>query len=177
MMVPKDRTDRIFWFLSVTFFALAMSIFTFYTVTALIETGSLYPFGSHMVETEFPPYSPVFAKPVTYFVFFLILGWLFGIESIKERVSRWPPAYRRLALVISVFIIFVSGYEVLYNFTLWSSLMTWAKMSGTLNPDILINPFPKEEMAWNITFATKIYTAILFISVITTIYLYRMRSK
>ena len=171
--IPKRKVDRVFWVISITLFSAALFILAFYTVKALLESGSLYPIGSNMVNTEFPPSSPFYAKPVTYFVFFMVLGWLFGLESTKERISQWSPFYRRLALILSIFFIFATGYEVLYNFTLWSALMTWAKMSGNLNPDILINEFPSEEAAWNITFATKIYTAFFFISTITAIYLVR----
>jgi hypothetical protein len=173
MYIPRGKADRAFWFISIALFSIAAFIIVFYMVKALIESGSIFPIGANMVSTEFPPEAPFYAKPVTYFVFSLVLGWLFGLESMKERISMMPSGYRRLALVLSIFIIFMAGYEVLYNFTLWGALMTWAKMGGYFNPDVLINPFPSEEAAWNITFATKVYTSIFFMAIITAIYLVR----
>jgi hypothetical protein len=46
---------------------------------------------------------------------------------------------------------------------------------GLCNPDQFMNPYPRIESCWNIVFATKMYTALFFVSVFSFIYFLRVQ--
>ncbi|MFQ5871151.1 MAG: hypothetical protein ACE5IB_03205 [Candidatus Geothermarchaeales archaeon] len=175
-----------FRWLSIAFLAASLLIFSFYLGRAVVD-DRLWPFGENMVLDEFPPPGvlpfPLYAKPVTYFAFSLVLGWIFGLESIRMKLASWSLARLRFLAVAAGFFIFLAGYEVLFNFALWSALMAGCFSSVAAgaafqpweicNPDTMINPYPNPDTAWNLVFATKMYTAIFFVALLTFIYLWR----
>lgn len=131
-----------------------------------------------MVGTEFPPSSfLLYAKPITYITYFFILGWIFGVHSLRERFLKWSPSLRTFIICLLAFFVFLTGYEVIFNFALWTSLMVVGDLMGNLNPDILINKFPNVNVTVNITFATKIFTSLFFVCLYTLYYLYRFRER
>lgn len=132
--------------------------------------------GETFVNLEFPPptISPIYAKPITWFMASLIVFWFSFLELNREMILKFSKLSRQLFMLITFFIGAMALYEVLFNFTLWGSLMGASKILGELNPDILINPFPNPEIPWNLVFATKIYLSLTIISFYTFYFLSRL---
>ena len=71
---------------------------------------------------------------------------------------------RSFLIFFSLIVAFGSGYEVLYNFTVWGALMSAEAFSGILNPDFLNIAYPNPKTPWNLVFATKLFIALFVIS-------------
>lgn len=155
---------------------MAVGIFSYFTLRAVLGIDSFFPVGENMVSLEFPPpeYSIVYAKPITYFSLLLMTGWVTGLEAIKDRVRAWPSSLRRVVVILALVLAFLTGYEVIYNFSIWSALMI-GSASGSLpipaNPDQISVAYPNPETPWNLVFATKFFYTILFIAAYTSIYI------
>lgn len=134
--------------------------------------------GESFVNTEFPSMNfPFYAKPVTWFMASAIVFWFSLLELNKKLISRFSKFKRQLFMLIAFFIGAMTLYEVLFNFTLWGSLMAASEISGELNPDIINNIWPNPEKPWNLVFATKIFLTITIISFYTFYFLRRIESK
>jgi len=128
--------------------------------------------GWTFVNVEFPPTTfPLYAKPITWFMASAIIFWFSLLGLNKEMISRFSKFKRQLFMLIAFLIGVMTLYEVLFNFTLWGSLMAASKILGELNPDYLNNPFPNPEVSWNLVFATKIFLLITVISFYTFYFL------
>ncbi len=157
----------IFKWISFFFFSAFFFIIMYYSARVFLGIDEPTPIGESMVNTELPTISfPLAAKPITYAVFTLVLGWVFGLESLRSRISRWKPDHRHLLVALLAFFAFLTGYETVFNFTIWGALM---KEGG--NPDEKIQPYPNPEYPWNLNFATKIYSSLFFLSIYTLIFL------
>ena len=64
-----------------------------------------------------------------------------------------------LLMLGSILSIAICAYEVLFNFTLWGSLIV---TKG--NPDLIANDYPVNSLKVNLVFATKAFVALLFVS-------------
>lgn len=128
--------------------------------------------GETFVTVEFPPMTPPFyAKPITWFMASAIIFWFSLLGLNKEMISRFSKFKRQLFMLIAFFIGAMALYEVLYNFTLWGSLMAVSGILGELNPDILKSIWPNPEVPWNLVFATKIFLLMTIISFYTFYFL------
>jgi hypothetical protein len=123
--------------------------------------------GRTLVEIEFPPISvfPLFySKPVTWMVAAVITGWFSAIELGKKQVPRIPSPLLGFMKYFAFFVAAMAFYEVLFNFTLWSALISYNSITLSLrvvNIDSIVNPFPNPDSPWSIVFATKIFTVIM----------------
>lgn len=111
---------------------------------------------------EFPPPSsfPFYVKPVTiFFAASVIFSYCFFALAGKTIERRVPRAVRAFLLVASLAALAVSVYEVLFNFTLWGSLLV-----SNPNPDLAVNTYPVGRWETNLVFATKAYVSLLFVS-------------
>jgi len=142
-------------------------------VTAFMQGTKVI--GETFVNTEFPPMNfPLYAKPITWFMASVIVFWYSLLELNKEMFSKFSKFKRQLFMLIAFFIGAFTLYEVLFNFTLWGSLM--AAHPG-VNPDTFVNIWPNPEVAWNLVFATKIFLTINIVSFYTFYFLRRIESK
>ncbi len=159
------------------------SFFIIITVTIYgIVTAMMYGIkvvGETFVNSEFPPPTifPIYAKPISWFMASVIVFWFSLLELNKEMISKFSKFKRQLFMLIAFFVGAMSLYEVLFNFTLWGSLMGASEILGELNPDVLITPFPNPEIPWNLVFATKIFLSVTIISFYTFYFLRRIESK
>jgi len=155
-------------------FAIIIIVTIYGIITALMY--GIKVVGETFVNLEFPPptISPIYAKPITWFMASLIVFWFSFLELNRETILKFSKLSRQLFMLITFFIGAMALYEVLFNFTLWGSLMGASKILGELNPDILINPFPNPEIPWNLVFATKIYLSLTIISFYTFYFLSRL---
>ncbi|MEM3436972.1 MAG: hypothetical protein QXP55_00350 [Nitrososphaerales archaeon] len=152
-------------------FAIIITITVYGVITALMYGVKVV--GETFVNTEFPPptISPIYAKPISWFMASLIVFWFSFLELNKEIISKFSKFTRQLFMLITFSVGTMALYEVLFNFTIWGSLMSASKILGELNPDLLINPFPNPEIPWNLVFATKIFLSVTIISFYTFYFL------
>jgi hypothetical protein len=122
--------------------------------------------GRTLVEIEFPPISvfPLFySKPVTWMVAAVVTGWFSAVELGKRQLLRIPGPLLAFMKYFAFLVAVMGFYEVLFNFTLWSALISYNSITFSLrvvNIDSIINPFPNPDSPWSIVFATKIFTVI-----------------
>jgi hypothetical protein len=96
-------------------------------------------------------FSPIYVKPVTLlFVAGVVFSYCFFALALGLITKFVPKSLRYLLLIISVTLLAMGLYEVLFNFTLWGALMT----SG-LSPNNLVNKYPLASLKINLDYATK----------------------
>ncbi|MCS7116315.1 MAG: hypothetical protein RMJ31_03615 [Nitrososphaerota archaeon] len=136
--------------------------------------------GETLVTIEFP-YITVFplfyAKPVTWMVASLIVLTFTMLELNKQRIAKVRKPVRDFLRFFLFFVGSMALYEVMFNFTLWSGLISAAEIRGELNPDLIKNPFPNPKTPWNIVFATKFFTVITILSFYGFYFLQRLESE
>jgi hypothetical protein len=131
---------------------LALVIYYFLNPRAVI--GDAFVNGASGAPAEIPPPGtfPFYVKPIT---ILLVSGIVFSycffslIQNFLR--ARIPRAARALLLVVSVVLLGMGIYEVLFNFSLWGALM----LSGA-PPGSLVNPYPISSSKTNLVYATKI---------------------
>ena len=123
--------------------------------------------GQTFVDVEFPPIHifPIFyMKPVTWLSSAILLFAYSILELSKNRIIQATKVERNFAKILAFIVGSLAGYEVLFNFTLWSGLIAAESLTGILNPDLIINPFPNTKIPWNINFASKMYFSLVIVT-------------
>lgn len=124
--------------------------------------------GTSLVQGEFPPteYFPIYLKPITWFYGAILVFCYSIIQLMKTKIIALPRPLITFIKVVAFATFGVAIYEIFFNFTLWSALMSQGAISGNLNPDVLFNPFPNADSVFvmNLVFATKIYTLLGLVS-------------
>jgi len=141
----------------------ALAVVVYGIVSAVVTTGSLGPFGSNLVNVEFP--FPEFAKPISYFSVASVAFFYCELKLWEDTIARWPARVRSFLRLFGFIVAFASAYEVLYNFMLWGAFFT-VQVLQTANP-ALINPNGVAcclPIPWNLVFATKAFSALFVIS-------------
>jgi hypothetical protein len=140
---------------AITFYALYQSLFEY------AETGKIV-IGEILVKTEFPFQG--LSKLVTYLMIVSVISWYCVTKLGGEKVKQVSPALRSILQLIVLAIAIVSLYEFVYNFVVWSSLITLDALSGSINLDGISIPYPNPDTPWNLVFATKMSLAAFLIS-------------
>src|ERR687884_288218 len=140
---------------AITFYALYISIGEYLT------TGKVV-IGEVLVNTDFPVHG--LAKLVTYLMIVSVVGWYcvtrLGGEKVKDISSSIKSVLQLIVLAIAV----IALYEFIYNFIIWSSLITADAMKGIIRLDDLNLPYPNPETPWNLVFATKMSLSAFLIA-------------
>lgn len=158
------RTRKIF----LTIFyccAIIMAAITFYALYVSIgeyaKTGRVV-IGEVLVNTEFP--AEGFAKLVTYLMIVSVIGWYCVTRLGGEKVKDIPKSIKSILQLIVLVIAVIALYEFIYNFIIWSSLITADAMKGIIRLDDINLPYPNPETPWNLVFATKMSLAAFLIA-------------
>ena len=134
----------------------------YYAITSTEESNKII--GLALVENEVPPPEifPLFTKPVTVLLVLIVVFWFAIIGIVKDRVNSFGYSKRMLVKLLFVIASIASFYEVLFNFMLWSSLLTMGIIQDnpSFNPDTAVNVFPTDRYPVNMVFATKIAVVI-----------------
>ncbi len=142
----------------------------------LVINEPISPVGRFMVayEVQIIP-NIVYLKPITIVAILLLLGYLSGLEYINLGGGIKSQETISIIKLLSSLFMFIGLYEMLFNFMLWGSLISSLATDGIINKniDMLINTFPNPDQSWNLVFATKIFTLLFFISLLTLLYAYR----
>lgn len=140
---------------TITFYALYQSIIE-YTATGKIVIGEI------LVKTEFPFQG--FSKLITYLMIVSVIAWYCVTKLGADKVKEVSPALRSILQIVVLAIVVVSLYEFVYNFVVWSSMITLNALGGSINLDSISIPYPNPQTPWNLVFATKMSLAAFLIS-------------
>ena len=161
--LPRTRGERrLFLVLLLASGVTLLLIAIFYVLNPRSIVGDALVNTQNGTPEEFPPPSsfPFYVKPVTiFFVACVVFSYCFLALTGKTIESRVPRAIRAFLLVVFLAAFAVSFYEVLFNFTLWGSLLV-----SNPNPDLAVNTYPVDKWETNLVFATKAYVSLLFVS-------------
>ena len=130
--------------------------------------GDQFVNNPHGGPAEFPTPGtfPVYAKPITYlFGAGLVFGYCFFSLSQDIINTRFPRGLRTFFFVVSILLLGMGLYEVLFNFTLWGSMMV-----NHVDPDTAVNQWPINTVQINLAYATKmtlLWAIVSFFSVMT----------
>ena len=140
---------------SITFYALYQSIIE-YASTGKIVIGEI------LVKTEFP--FKGLSKLITYLMIVSVVSWYCVTKLGGDKVKDVSPVVRSLFQLIVLAIAIISLYEFVYNFVVWSSLITINALGGSINLDSISVSYPNPDTPWNLVFATKMSLAAFLIS-------------
>lgn len=118
--------------------------------------------GQVIVSTEFPTHGS--GKLVTYLMVLSVISWYSAMKLVGEKLSNIPNTIRLILQIVILIACVVSLYELVYNFLVWSSLITFNLANGHLNLDNISISYPNPNTPWNLVFATKMTLAGLLIS-------------
>jgi hypothetical protein len=118
--------------------------------------------GQVIVSTDFPAHGV--AKLVTYLMVFSVISWYSAMKLVGDRLSKIPYSVRLVLQLVILIACVVSLYEFVYNFLVWSSLITVNLAKGHLNLDDITISYPNPNTPWNLVFATKMTLAGFIIS-------------
>jgi hypothetical protein len=140
---------------AITFYALYVSVGEY------VKTGRVV-IGEVLVNTEFPAQG--FAKLVTYLMIVSVIGWYCVTRLGGEKVKDIPKSVKSILQLIVLAIAIIALYEFIYNFIIWSSLITADAMKGIIRLDNINLPYPNPKTPWNLVFATKMSLAAFLIA-------------
>ena len=164
--IAKDTTSSRKIYLIVFYIsAVIMAAITMYALYAsLIEflSSGKTVIGDVLVTTEFPVKG--LSKLVTYLMIVSVLAWYCVTKLGGEKVKDVKPSVKAVLQLIILVIAVVSLYEFVYNFVVWSSLITVDAMQGVMKLDTINVPYPNPKVPWNLVFATKMSLAAFLIS-------------
>ena len=158
------RTRKIFL---VIFYccAIIMAAITFYalyvSIGEYIKTGRVV-IGEVLVNTEFPTQG--LAKLVTYLMIVSVVGWYCVTRLGGDKVKDIPKSIKSIFQLIVLARAVIALYEFIYNFIIWSSLITADAMKGIIRLDDINLPYPNPKTPWNLVFATKMSLAAFLIA-------------
>src|SRR6187431_3635696 len=118
---------------AITFYALYQSIIEF-AATGKIVIGEI------LVKTEFP--FKGLSKLVTYLMIVSVVAWYCVTKLGEDKVKNVPKSIRSILQLIVLAILIISIYEFIYNFIIWSALITADLVNGELRLDDLYMPYP-----------------------------------
>jgi len=151
----------------------SISILLYYLLRAMSGIDPFYPVGTNMVDREITLIpNLVYMKPITIFVITTYIAYVVGLTTMSNHVvKKWNKKMLDFIDMLALTFAFISGYEILFNFTLWSALISSITINGLPqdNIDLLYNSFPNPDTPWNIVFATKIFT-LIFSMCLTTLF-------
>lgn len=165
-----NETDRAYKVYLYIFYVCAfiMASITAYGVYAMMEEwdkNGTYVMGEVLHNTVIPFEN--FARLSTWLFFSIVIGWycisrIGWKKTTSDKIIGWRMSLLQLMLLGFAII---TLYEILWNFSVLTSLMTAELVNGNF-PDIdrLSVGYPDQDRPWNLIFATKIFLAAFIIS-------------
>jgi hypothetical protein len=163
--IQKRISDRTVYLIVFYISATMMAAITFYalyqSVIEFAATGKIV-IGEILVKTEFP--FKGLSKLVTYLMIVSVVSWYCVTKLGGDKVKEVSPALRSIFQLIVLAIAVISLYEFVYNFVVWSSLITLNALGGSINLDTISIAYPNPQTPWNLVFATKMSLAAFLIA-------------
>jgi hypothetical protein len=163
----KDDDSRTRNFFLIVFYASAVGMVIITSYGLYISAGEYFKtgrivIGEVLVNTEVP--FSGFAKLVTYLMILSVVTWYSVTKIGGERVTNIRNSSKSILQLIAIAIAMIALYEFMYNFIIWSSLITDNALKGIVNTDQINISYPNPETPWNLVFATKMNLAAFLIS-------------
>jgi hypothetical protein len=162
--IEKRITARTVYLIVFYISAIMMTAITFYalyqSILELAATGKIV-IGEILVKTEFP--FKGLSKLVTYLMIVSVVSWYCVTKLGGDKVKEISPALRSIFQLIVLAFVVISLYEFVYNFVVWSSLITINALGGSINLDSLSIAYPNPQTPWNFVFSTKMSLAAFLI--------------
>jgi hypothetical protein len=164
----KNDDSRTRNFFLVVFYASAVGMILITSYGLYISAGEYFKtgrivIGEVLVNTDVP--FSGFPKLVTYLMILSVITWYCVTKIGGEKVMNVPNSTKSILQLIAIGIAVIALYEFLYNFIIWSSLITDNALKGIIiNTDQINIPYPNPETPWNLVFATKMNLAAFLIS-------------
>jgi hypothetical protein len=171
--------------LSILFGATALVIWGY--VTFWISTPEA-AFGQRWVSVEIVLFSlppglipgvpvsiPIQFKPVTGFAALSFLCFATVLQSIRAKLNFSSPSTKHAIGIGAFLLCMVAGYELAWNFSLWSARLAFL---GSSNPALSFNEivdtvaFQSSYYPVNLVFSTKLFAAALCVGAYTLYYLH-----
>jgi hypothetical protein len=139
----------------------SLVVLTVILIYALLDSLTHPPevVGSDLVNIEIPSpsVSPIYFKPIT--IFYIAAGLLLysGMELNRDRFRALSQAKKTMIKAFAFIVAVVCVYEVGYNFVYWAGQIAAESIKGSLNPDLISNPFPNLTNPVNVVFATRLF--------------------
>jgi hypothetical protein len=93
-----------------------------------------------------------------------VVGWYCVTKLGGEKVKDLPKTVKVILQLVVLAIAVIALYEFIYNFVIWSSLITADAIKGIVKLDAINVPYPNPKTPWNLVFATKMSLAAFLIS-------------
>ena len=153
-------------------------------VTLMIAIWALtkYPFeqveGERFVRDEIqvlPILGGIYFKPITIMMVSIFVCWACALEALREKLTGLPPTLKRLIFISFCVVALVFGYEVMWNFLMWTSAhiinpnLPLDSLNQQLNPTIVE---PK-----NFVYVTKRDTIVLAIGLYSMLFFHENARK
>jgi hypothetical protein len=163
----KNEDSRTKNFFLIVFYACAIGMIIITSYGLYLASGEYFKtgrivIGEVLVNTQFPFYGSV--QLVTYLMILSVLTWYCVTKIGGEKVTNIPNSTKSILQIIAIAIAVIALYEFIYNFIIWSSLITDNALKGMFNTDQINIPYPHPETPWNLVFATKMNLAAFLIS-------------
>ena len=190
MRLYESASAKRWLVLSIVFGVTALSIWGY--VTFIVTTPET-AFGQRWISVEIilfrlppgvipgvPVSIPVQFKPVTGFAALSFLWFAAALQSLRAQFNLTSPGARQLIALGAFLLCMVAGYELTWNFSLWSARLTFLVGS---NPDLSFNEiidtvaFQSSYYPVNLVFSTKLFTSALFMGIYTLYYLHTLKDS
>lgn len=160
-LVKSKKNTIIIFYCSV----MIMLIITFYSgyksAIDFTTTGKII-IGDILVETEFPFKGTM--KLVTFLMIFSIISWFTAIKIYEDAIRNLTVRIKTFIQIISIIAATITIYELVYNFSIWNSVITSNLFNNIFDPNNAKIHYPIPEIPWNLYFATQMLLAALIIT-------------
>lgn len=160
-LVKSKKNTIILFYCSV----LIMLIITFYSgyksAINFTTTGEII-IGDILVETEFPYHGGM--KLVNFLMIFSVISWFTAIKIYDDTIKNLTIRIKTLIQIISIIAATITIYELVYNFTIWNSLITSNLFNNIFDPNNTTINYPIPEVPWNLYFTTQMLFAAFVIT-------------
>jgi len=170
--------------LSILFGAAALAIWAY--VTFGISTPEA-AFGQRWISVEIvlfnlpaglipgvPVSIPMQFKPVTGFAVLSFLWFAAALQSLRRQFALTSSAARQAIGIAAFLLCMVAGYELAWNFSLWSARLAFLGSNPALSFNEIVDTvaFQSSYYPVNLVFSTKLFAAALFMGIYTLYYLH-----
>jgi len=153
-----------------------LAVLAYGIVSTILASGGVVDIGATFVNVDFP--LPFLAKPVTYLSIASVTFFYSTLWVWEPRIAKWSRLKLSAIQFFAIVVAFASAYEVIYNFMLWGAIYSAQVLIGDLNPNVITSPSTSPSVIpWNLVFATKMFSSLLFIGAYTAYFLRRVHSR
>lgn len=119
---------------------------------------------------------PIQFKPITGFALLSFLWFAAALQSLRGQFDLASPTTRQLIALGAFLLCLVAGYELAWNFSLWSARLAFLGSNPDLSFDEIVDSvaFHSAYYPVNLIFSTKLFASALFIGLYTLYYLHSL---